>query len=347
MTLQALPFFVSFAMAGTLLLGAWLGGGFTFLTPVLLFLILPFADRALGKDTGNTLEEGADGRVYDAIVRLWAPVQLVLLATVLSFVAGGELTGLELAGMVLSTALVTATGAINAAHELMHRKTALDRGLAEVLMTTAGYTHFCIEHVHGHHRYVATPLDPASSRKGEHVYAYLPRTVVGGLRSALRIERDRNRRRKVPAASPRNRLLRYPLMILGAAGLITAIWGPLGLGFFVAQAVGSFLLLEVINYVEHYGLQRAEIAPGRYERVQPKHSWNANDRLSNWWLFNLQRHADHHANASRPYYNLRAMEHSPQLPFSYPTMVLAALVPPLWFKLMDGRVPAQQPALAG
>jgi alkane 1-monooxygenase len=332
---KAMPFAASFVTALTLLLGLWLGGVFTFLTPVVVFVGLPLLDQLVGEDIADTAAEGAAGSAFNGVLRAWVPIQLIVLAVALWVVASGTLSWLEWTGLLVSTALLTSGGGINSAHELMHRKWSVDKALAEVLMATASYTHFCIEHVHGHHKHVGTPLDPATARLGESVYAFLPRTVVGGLRSAIRIESERNQRREIPWFSWRNRLSRYLILWVASYVAVGAVFGWAALGFYALQAVGAIGFLEVINYVEHYGLMRAETAPGRFEKVQPKHSWNANHRVSNWWLFNLQRHADHHANASRPFYTLRAIEAGAQLPFSYPTMILVALIPPLWHWLMD------------
>lgn len=339
--MKVLPFFASFLTAVSMLVGVWAGGVFTFLTPVIVFIGLPIVDLLIGDDLDDTAAEGADGSRFDFVVRLWAPTQAVVLGVVLSVVAFGDPTTLELVGMGISTALVSAGGAINAAHELMHRKSKLDRALAEFLMMTSSYTHFCIEHVHGHHKNVATPLDPAAARLGQSIYAFYPQTVIGSLQSAIRIERARNERRGVSWWTWENRLTRYAVLLVASYAFVGAVFGAFGLVFYVLQGVLSFSILEVINYVEHYGLARAELAPGRYEKVQPRHSWNTNHRVSNWWLFNLQRHADHHANASRPYWNLRAIEEGPQLPFSYPTAILVAMVPPLWMAIMDPRVKQQ------
>ena len=341
--LKAIPFLSGFVLSGTLLLSVALGGLWTLLTPLVAFFGLPLVDRLVGHDLEDTAEEGAAGFWFDAVVRLWAPVQVGTLLVVVSSVSTGAWTAPEILGLLLSASVMTAGGAINAAHELMHRKSSLDRALAEILMMTASYTHFCIEHVHGHHRHVATPLDPATARMGESLYAFLPRTLAGGLKSAIRIETGRNARRHIGWFTWRNRLSRYLVLGVASWAAVGLAFGWRGLAFYLAQCLGGALFLEVINYVEHYGLMREEIAPGKYEKVQPRHSWNANDRVSNWWLFNLQRHADHHANASRPYYNLRAIEEGPQLPFSYPTMILLALVPPVWHALMDPAVRTHVP----
>jgi alkane 1-monooxygenase len=222
----------------------------------------------------------------------------------------------------------------------MHRRGRLERGLAELLMTTTTYTHFCVEHVLGHHKHVATPLDPASSHLGESLYAYLPRTLLGGVRSAWRLEGQRRKNAGLSWWSLKNRQVRYPLVLALVYVGIAIFVGPIGVVFFAGQSLVAMLLLETINYIEHYGLARRELSPGRYERCLPWHSWNASQRLTNWFLLHLQRHADHHHIASRPYYALRHVDESPQLPFGYATMVLLALLPPLWCRVMDERARA-------
>ncbi len=323
--IRALPFALVCLPAATLLVGMALGGYATTLTPLVVFV--------LGRDT-TTFTAGDPW--FDRLLRLWVPAHVGLLGVVLHHVTSRDLAWYELAGILGSTALVTGGGGITIAHELMHRKAPLDRALAEGLMLLASYPHFCIEHVLGHHRNVATPDDPATSRLGESLYAYLPRTLWGGLRSAVHLEAERTRKRGIPWYDPRHRLTRYAVELLALHAVVLLAFGPAGAAFFLAQGVLAALLLETINYVEHYGLTR-ERAGDRWETVQPRHSWNANHRVSNWWLFNLQRHADHHAHASRPYWQLRALDDGPQLPASYPAMILLALVPPLWFAVMDPR----------
>ena len=331
--IRALPFALVYLPAATLLVGIALGGYATALTPLVVFVALPLVDAAVGHDTA-TFTDGNPW--FDRLLRLWVPVQAVLLAVVLHHVTTRPLAWYELAGILGSTALVTGGAGITIAHELMHRKAPLDRALAEGLMLMASYPHFCIEHVLGHHRNVATPDDPATSRLGESLYAYLPRVLWGSLRSAAHLESERTRKRGISWYDPRHRLTRYTAELIVLLVIAAVAFGPAGAAFFLAQGALAALLLETINYVEHYGLTR-ERTGDRWETVQPRHSWNANHRVSNWWLFNLQRHADHHAHASRPYWQLRALDDGPQLPASYPAMIVLALFPPLWFRVMDPR----------
>lgn len=341
-----LPFLASYITAICALVGLALGGPWFWLTPVVVFVGVPILDAVGGLDTEDTLPEGAASSAHDVLVRMWVGTQLVVLTAALSVVSTHSLGALEFSGLLFSVGLVSGGGAINAAHELMHRANRFDRACAEFLMMSTNYTWFCIEHVHGHHRHVATPKDPATATLGQSIYGFLPQTVLGGFRSAWHIERQRCLQRKIGAFSWQNRMTRYAVLGAFSWVVVLAVFGPMGLAFHVAQGAVAVGLLEVINYVEHYGLRRLEVAPDRYERVAPRHSWNANHRVSNWWLFNLQRHADHHARASRPYYRLRAVEEGPQLPFGYPTAILTALVPPLWFALMNPRVARAQVEVA-
>jgi alkane 1-monooxygenase len=246
-------------------------------------------------------------------------------------------TPLEQVGLVASLGVMMGGFGINVGHELMHRARPSDRALAEILMASVSYPHFIVEHVLGHHKNVATPEDPATARLGESLYHFLPRTLVGGVQSAWRLEKKRVATHGLMRFGLRDRRLRYPLDVLLACAIIATFAGWIGVAYFAAESVIAILLLETINYVQHYGLARAEVSPGRYERVRDVHSWNSAVRVSNWYLFNLPRHSDHHSVASRPYPVLRHNGDSPQLPAGYGTMLLAAFVPPLWRRWMDAR----------
>lgn len=315
--------------------------------PLVIFCAFPLLDLVLGRSTlVASLDEGAaslarDWR-FDAWLWAWVPLELIAVTGCVAGFGRGVVDGSVTPGLFLTGALacgLTTGVGINVAHELMHRRGRLERALAEILMTATTYTHFCVEHVHGHHKHVATPLDPASSREGESLYAYLPRTLTGGLRSAWRIETARAGR-VGDTGTLRDRRLRYALTLAVVYVVLGAVFGVAGVVFFALQSLVAMLLLETINYIEHYGLFRRETRPGVYERTTPHHSWNASERLTNWVLFHLQRHADHHHIASRPYFALRHIEDSPQLPTGYAGMVLLALVPPLWRRVMDPRVAA-------
>jgi len=210
--------------------------------------------------------------------------------------------------------------------------------MAKALLLTALYTHFFIEHNRGHHKHVATDKDPASARFGESIYAFWLRSVTGSYRNAWRLESKRLQRQGLPFWSWRNEMIRFQVYQVLYLALVGLIFGWQMIGYALAIAVFGFLLLESVNYIEHYGLRRKEIAPGRYEKVQPWHSWNSNHEMGRIFLYELTRHSDHHYKASRKYQILRHFDESPQLPFGYPTSIVISLIPPLWFALMNGRV---------
>lgn len=331
--LQILPYLSVFVIPALLVLSATLGGGWVLLLPVVVYGLLPVLDLATGPNRDNSAPT-APTWAYRMLPRVFVPVHLAALSYALVVASHSSLA----VGVGLATAAGMATVlAINIAHELMHRAGRLDQRLSVVLMASAAYPHFVVEHVQGHHKNVATPFDSASSRLGENVWAFLPRTLVGGLRSAWHIEAARSDSRWGPS----NRVVRWWALLLVGIAVLTA-WSPLIAAAFVFQAGVAVTLLEIINYVEHYGLSRAPTAAGRYERTLPRHSWNSPERVTNWFLLNLQRHSDHHAFAGRPYEQLRHYEDVPQLPAGYPWMVLLATVPPLWFRVMDRRVSAWQ-----
>ncbi len=350
------PFFVVlFFFPLTVLLGAWGGGAWALLTPLAMFGAVPVLDELLGRDERNPAPE-QEGRLlsdarFDRLLYLYVATHLGLLAWSLWHASGLASEPWALAGFVLATGLSNGAIGFTVAHELVHRTNERRATLAgHALLHALCYPHWGLEHVAGHHRYVGTPRDPATARQGEAVFAFLPRSILGGHLSAWRIEAERLARLGLPAWHPRNRIhahwaLQLALLLALALGLPRAatLW-------FLGQAAVAILLLETINYVEHYGLRRRQLAPAPaggaadagYERVTPMHSWNQNNLLTNHLLLNLQRHADHHAHADRPFALLRHFPGAPQLPTGYAGMVLLALLPPLWFRVMDPRVAAVQ-----
>jgi alkane 1-monooxygenase len=239
--------------------------------------------------------------------------------------------------LVGSLALVGGIG-INTAHELGHKRPALERWLSKVVLAQTAYGHFQLEHNRGHHVKVSTPEDPASARLGENFYEFLPRTVIGSVRSALRLEREREERLGQRFWSPRNELLNAWAMTVVLFGGLIAVFGWVVAPWLALQAVIGFSLLEVVNYIEHYGLLRSRGEDGRYERCRPEHSWNAANVVTNLILFQLQRHSDHHAYPTRRYQVLRHYDDVPQLPTGYAGMIVLAMIPPVWRRVMDHRV---------
>jgi alkane 1-monooxygenase len=310
-------------------------------TPIFIYGFVSLLDVVFGTDASNPPETmtGAleNDRYYRWCTYLFLPLQYAGLICGAWLAVNGGLSILDMLGLAMSIGLANGIG-INTAHELGHKKDALERWLAKVALAPTFYGHFFIEHNRGHHVRVATPEDPTSSRLGESFWVFLPRTVIGSAKSSWHLEKERLARSGKGPWTLQNDVLNAWIMSVVLFGAL-AIWlGPAVLPFLVIQAVFGFSLLEVVNYVEHYGLLRQKEASGRYERCKPSHSWNSNHLVTNLLLYHLQRHSDHHANPTRRYQALRHFEESPQLPSGYASMIVIAYFPPLWRWLMDKRV---------
>ncbi|GGL10447.1 alkane 1-monooxygenase [Nocardia jinanensis] len=314
---------------------------FWWIGPILVLVVIPVLDVAMGRDGSSPRDEDyealSNDRYYRWCTFLFLPIQCIGLAIAGYLWSGSDLGLVDKLGLAVTLGIVSGIG-INAAHELGHRVERLERWLAKIALAQSGYGHFFIEHNRGHHVRVATPEDPASARFGESLWAFIPRSVGGGFRSALVLERERLSRKGERWFSRDNCLLQAWSMSIALFGSLILVFGPVIIPFLVLQAVIGIGLLETVNYLEHYGLLRARRADGRYERCSPRHSWNSDHLVTNVFLLHLQRHSDHHANPGRRYQTLRSSEEAPQLPFGYATMVLLATVPPLWRAVMDHRV---------
>ncbi|MEO1052817.1 MAG: alkane 1-monooxygenase, partial [Bacteroidota bacterium] len=305
-------------------------------------------------DVGTIFSNISDDKVkiiseefyYRFVTYLWVYAQFAFLIWCTYAVVFGHInTTFEYVGFVFSVAMVTGGIGITVAHELGHKKSGLEKFYSKVLLMTVSYMHFYIEHNKGHHVHVATPKDPATAIKGEHFYKFWWRSVTNGYLHAWKIENERLRRAGKKAFSADNNMIWFTLAPVILATSLTvgfSLWAgrvtweaPI---FFFVQSLLAFSLLELVNYIEHYGITRKELKPGIYERVTPIHSWNANQLVSNFFLFQLQRHSDHHANAIKRYQVLKHYDESPQLPAGYPTMIMIASFPPLWFNLMNKRL---------
>ncbi|WP_174907176.1 alkane 1-monooxygenase [Burkholderia diffusa] len=311
--------------------------------PLFAFGVIPVLDTLIGDDRDNPPEAAVPHlereRYYRYIVYLATLVEYIAFFTCVWIVGTHALAWYDYVGFALS--LGAATGiSINTAHELGHKTNRFERWLAKVTLAPVAYGHFFVEHNRGHHVRVATAEDPASARYGESFWAFLPRTVTGSIRSAWRLETARLERLGHSPWTWRNEVLHAWAMTVVVWGIAIAMAGKVVIPFLVIQAVYGASLLEVVNYVEHYGLGRRKLPSGRYERCTPQHSWNSNHVVTNLFLYQLQRHADHHANPTRSYQALRHFDDSPQLPAGYATMILFAYVPPLWFRVMNPRVVA-------
>jgi alkane 1-monooxygenase len=316
-------------------------GAFWYIGPVLVFVLFPLLDLAIGMDATNppdsVLRWLEQDRYYRWCTYLFIPIQYAGLVLACWLWSSGELTTFESLGLALTMGVVGGI-AINTAHELGHKRASSERWLSRVALAQTGYGHFFIEHNRGHHVRVATPEDPASSRLGESFWAFLPRTVFGSLRSAWSIETARLDRLGGSHWTLRNDILGAWAMTVALFAALAIVFGPVVLPYLLIQAAIGFSLLEVVNYLEHYGLLRGKREDGRYERCLPEHSWNSNNVASNVLLYHLQRHSDHHANPTRRYQALRHVDEAPQLPTGYAGMIVLAWIPPLWRRVMDPRL---------
>jgi alkane 1-monooxygenase len=312
-----------------------------FFGPLFVFGVMPLLDHVIGDDTANPPDSVVQwleqDRYYRWCTYLYLPLQYASLVLACWLWSRGGLSVVESLGLALTVGCVCGI-AINTAHELGHKRASLERWLSKVALAQSGYGHFFIEHNRGHHVRVATPEDPASSRLGESFYAFLPRTVKGSLASSWQLEAERLRRGDSSPWTIKNDILNAWAMTLVLLVALTATFGPIVLPWLLVQAVFGFSLLEVVNYLEHYGLLRGKREDGRYVRTAPKHSWNSNNVSSNVLLYHLQRHSDHHAHPLRRYQALRHFDEAPELPSGYATMIVLAVVPPLWRRAMDPRV---------
>lgn len=316
---------------------------FWWFTPLFIYALIPVLDILIGEDDANPPDSAMAALNADRYYR-WAvaaaiPAQYAVLiwGTYTAFTA--DLRWHEFLGLFLSIGWTSGL-AINVAHELGHQTSPVERWLAKIALAPVMYGHFYVEHNRGHHVRVATPEDPATSRFGETFYEFLPRCLTGSIASAWDIEKRRLERQGKSVWHWSNDNLQAWAISLVVVAAMAAWLGWWAVPFVVLQGLYGGSLLEVVNYLEHYGLKRQKKADGSYERCQPHHSWNSNHMATNVFLYHLQRHSDHHANPTRSFQTLRNFDNVPRLPNGYGGMILLAYLPPLWFRVMDPRVVA-------
>jgi alkane 1-monooxygenase len=346
--LKAFGFLLVFLVPAQMPLAAWLAARTGWLDAMawfplfFLFVMLPATDYLLGHDPVNVAADAERAVALDpwfkSLTLLALPVQLALLAWSGYWFVHAPLGWAGMAGWLLSQGLVGGILAINTAHELIHKDSRLERAAGGLLLASVGYQGFKIEHLRGHHVHVATPADASSARFGQSLWQFLPRALLRNTVNAWKLEAQRLRQLGRSPWSAGNELLGWSALWLALAALFALLLGSKGLAFFLLQGLFAAGSLEVINYIEHYGLERRLLADGRYERTSHLHSWNSDYALSNLMLFQLQRHSDHHAFPKRRYAILRHHADSPQLPGGYSAMFVLALVPPLWRRVIDPRV---------
>lgn len=338
LTMPLLPFLA----VGLHQLTGW--GVWLWLGPIVILGIVPLIDWAAGLDPSNppdsVIKALEQDRYYRWLTYLFLPLQYAGFALAFWYIATGDLTLVNKIGLAVTVGFIGGLG-INTAHELGHKKEAHERWLSKIALAQSCYGHFYIEHNRGHHVRVATPADPASSRVGESFYRFWPRTVFGSLASAWELESRRYSRRGQHPFRIGNDVINALLMTVALWAVMVVWLGPGIIPFLLIQAFIAITLLEAVNYLEHYGMLREIVGvPGkeRYERVEPRHSWNSNNIATNVLLYHLQRHSDHHAHPTRRYQALRDEKGAPALPTGYASMILLALVPPMWNRVMDPRV---------
>ncbi len=317
-------------------------GWITFLPVIYGFAFIPFLELFLKPDSKNlsAAEEEmvkAD-KTYDYILYLIVPLQYLVLIVFLFSLKDENLSWADITGRIMSMGFLCGIFGINVAHELGHRVNRFEQVLAKSLLLTSQYIHFFIEHNKGHHKNVATHEDPSSGRFNESVFAFYPRTILFSYISAWKIANAEMKKKGKPVLSLQNEMLQAQLLQLIFITLIFFLFGWKILLFYLAAALMGILLLECVNYIEHYGLSRRQNERGNYERAMPHHSWNSDHIIGRLMLFELSRHSDHHYLASRKYQVLRHHNDSPQMPTGYPGMMILAHIPPLWFYIMNRKI---------
>jgi len=317
-------------------------GIYTYMTVAYTFIVIPIIELFSNSSKANLSEEQSLSKnkktLFDWLLYLNIPIVFGLLIYALLITKQRNLETYEHIGIILSLGIVLGSNGINVAHELGHRPT-IERFLGKLLLLPSYYMHFFIEHNYGHHLLVATPDDPATSKRNQMIYHFWITSVIGQYFSAWKIQTRLLKNKKNNFLSIYNDMLWYTLITIIYLSIIYLIFGTLPLLIAIASGIVGFLLLETINYIEHYGLLRKKTSSGRYERVTPIHSWNSNHTLGRILLYELTRHSDHHHRASKKYQILEHHDQSPQLPFGYPTSMVLSLFPPLWFYIMNKRIP--------
>lgn len=316
-------------------------GWMTFLPVIYAFAFIPFMELFFRPDETNLSETEEEVRkddwFYDLLVYMVVPVQALFFWLFLESMTQVGLETVDIIGRISGMGMLCGVMGINVAHELGHRKKKYEQFMSKILLLSSLYMHFFIEHNRGHHKNVSTPEDPSSARKGEMLYVFWLRSVVFSYLSAWKIEIEKLKKKHKSFVSTHNEMLVFQFVQLALLGVIWYFYGWLIMLYFIAAATIGFLLLETVNYIEHYGLLR-EKKGDRYERVMPIHSWNSNHVIGRIVLFELSRHSDHHYIASRKYQILRHIDESPQMPTGYPGMMLLSTIPPLWFWVMNKKL---------
>ncbi len=308
------------------------------------FLIIPVAELIMPIDATNysetEIKNRLENRIFDVLLYLNVPIVYASLLYSLYIVVNFNLTYTEIAGIIFSLGVILGANGINVGHELGHRKTFSEKMMGKLLLLPSHYTHFFIEHNHGHHLHVSTPNDPSTAKYNQSLYAFWFQTVTGTYREAWKIQLRLNKSENRKIYDLKSDMFWFTIIQISYLLLIYIAFGKVAFVVAFFSGIVGFLLLETINYIEHYGLKRNKLESGRFERVSEKHSWNSNHVLGRIILYELTRHSDHHYKSQKEYQILEYHDVSPQMPYGYPTSMVLSFFPPLWFAVMNKRVPS-------
>ncbi|MFD2917058.1 alkane 1-monooxygenase [Psychroserpens luteus] len=343
--MKDLKYLAAFSIPIVAFISIYFKGSFAFLTVIFSFVIIPILELIFPIETENLSSEDVDHKlkkkIFDWLLYLNLPIVYGLVFFGIYEAVNTPIETYELIGIIFSVGIVLGVNGINVAHELGHRKSTNERFLGKALLLPALYMHFYIEHNFGHHLHAATPEDPATARYNQSVYSFWFTSVFRQYLKAWKIQIKLLKTNKKGFFSVKNDMFWYVLLQIGYLMTVLLFFGSIGLLFSISAAIVGILLLESVNYIEHYGLLRLKTKSGRYERVKEMHSWNSNHVIGRIVLYELTRHSDHHFKSSKKYQVLDCHDESPQMPFGYPTSVVLAMVPPLWFSIMNKRVPKE------
>jgi len=341
--MKDLKYLAAFSIPAITFLGLYLKGYWVWASPIFAFVCVPVLEMLFSVDNNNLKPEEAEHKlkqtIFDWLLYLNLPIVYSLLFFALFTVSNFNLESHEFIGLIISVGIVLGVNGINVAHELGHRQTTKERFLGKALLLPSFYMHFYIEHNFGHHLHAATPEDPATARYNQSVYSFWFTSTFRQYFSAWKLQSKLLKNNHKSFFSIKNDMLWYLVFQLFYLISVTLILGTTALIFALLAGIIGFILLETVNYIEHYGLIRLKTKSGRYERVKEIHSWNSNHVIGRIVLYELTRHSDHHFKSSKKYQLLDCHEDSPQMPFGYPTSMVLAMIPPIWFSVMNKRVP--------
>ena len=338
-----MKYLLSYSIPVIGMIGIYFGGFWTYAALLFAFVVIPLLELVLPIDERNydtkTILKRLHAKFFDFLLLLNVPVVYGAMLFSLYRITEYQLQLYEIIGMTLSLGIILGANGINVAHELGHRKTTFEKVMGKILLIPSHYTHFFIEHNHGHHLHVSTPEDPSTAKYNQNLYSFWIQTVTGTYSKAWQIQKMLNKIDNRSFLSIKNDMFWFAIIQAGYLLVIYYFFGFKGLLFAIFAGIVGFLLLETINYIEHYGLKRNQLASGRYERVTEKHSWNSNHVLGRIILYELTRHSDHHFKSQKKYQILEYHDVSPQMPYGYPTSMVLSFFPPLWFAVMNKRIP--------